>query len=673
MGRLKSQKQRINTQPDELIVLNTYDELGQLESKKVGGGAASTIENSTGLQTVDYAYNIRGWLKQINSPTALGTDLFALKLGYGTVAHGGTKLYNGNIAETEWRTANTDNGLKWYRYGYDTQNRIMSATDNTGHYSLGNLAYDKNGNILSLNRGGHLVSQPDPNITTHWGTMDELTYAYQPNSNKLLKVTDAKPDTSGIGEFNDGNKSGDDYVYDPNGNMVKDLNKGIVGANGTDGILYNHLNLPSEVKFGGTNKIKYIYDATGVKLEKKVVESGKPDKYTYYAGNFVYDRTGDSGNGSLKFFNHPEGYVDTSGGNSYTGSGYKYVYQYKDHLGNVRLSYADGDNNGSIDPLTEILEENNYYPFGLEHKGYNGNVSANNNSVASKFKYNGKELDESLGLNMYDYGKRNYDPALGRWFVVDALADDEMQIDKSPYAYSWNSPVSLNDPDGDCPWCIGALVGAITEYAVQATINLSKGQDLGDALWNNIDGADILVAAGEGALTGGASALRRVAITVTAETVKASIDYNGNGDFDVAGVGTGNGATVKAESQKSALTITVETTLGTLGAEGSNKIDNIVKSSSDAAVKTAESNVTATAKNLTKSNNIRANGNSTEAARGSKAKTSNAAYKSFSAAKQSQDAARAVNNNLETIKVVTNAPEGLTTAVGAEKINEEID
>jgi len=44
-----------------------------------------------------------------------------------------------------------------------------------------------------------------------------------------------------------------------------------------------------------------------------------------------------------------------------------YVYQYKDHLGNVRLSYADTNNNGSVTSV-EIREENNYYPFGLKHR-----------------------------------------------------------------------------------------------------------------------------------------------------------------------------------------------------------------------------------------------------------------------------------------------------------------
>jgi hypothetical protein len=92
---------------------------------------------------------------------------------------------------------------------------------------------------------------------------------------------------------------------------------------------------------------------------------------------------------------------------------------------------------------------------------------------------------------------------------VDKLADDEMQIDKSPYAYSWNSPVSLNDPDGNCPWCIGALVGAAVDYGLQVSGNLLEGKSLGDAL-TDIDGKSILLSAGAGALSGGISSISKL-------------------------------------------------------------------------------------------------------------------------------------------------------------------
>ncbi|WP_299550651.1 RHS repeat-associated core domain-containing protein [Seonamhaeicola sp.] len=177
------------------------------------------------------------------------------------------------------------------------------------------------------------------------------------------------------------------------------------------------------------DKISYIYDALGTKLSK-TVSTGNT---TYYAGNYVYEGS------SLKFFNHPEGYVDTS-------NGYEYVYQYKDHLGNIRLSYQDSDNDG-IAETSEILEENNYYPFGMRHKGYNNVVNSTN--PAQKYKYNGKELNDELGLDWYDYGARNYDPALGRWMNLDPLAEEMRR--HSPYNYAFNNPLRFIDPDGMAP------------------------------------------------------------------------------------------------------------------------------------------------------------------------------------------------------------------------------
>ncbi|WP_089755607.1 RHS repeat domain-containing protein [Chryseobacterium soldanellicola] len=126
----------------------------------------------------------------------------------------------------------------------------------------------------------------------------------------------------------------------------------------------------------------------------------------------------------LKFVPTSEGYFNFENN--------KYIYNYVDHLGNVRISYF---NNGSG---AEVLEENNYYPFGLKHEGYNalaGNPTYN-------YKYNGKELQQESG--MYDYGARFYMPDIGRWGVVDPRS----QYTHEAYNYVWNNPISFNDPTG---------------------------------------------------------------------------------------------------------------------------------------------------------------------------------------------------------------------------------
>ncbi len=414
---------KIDTQfAQELIVYNDYDELGQLVRKKVGGTSGTTFATTTGnLQTVDYAYNIRGWLKNINQDAVADNDLFNFGIAYNEPQNGGTALYNGNISETSWRTANSDDSSqKHYRYSYDALNRITSATDNTSKFNVSNMAYDKNGNIATLRREGWTNANPSLANNTGFGTMDDLSYSY--TGNQLMKVADAATiDQYGFRDdaVNTIADSTDDYLYDQNGNMVRDDNKEITN------IEYNHLNLPEQVSFG-SNNIQYVYSAHGAKLKKTVSTTGTE---TLYANGYIYEGS------TLQFFPHPEGYVSFENGN------YEYVYHYKDHLGNIRLSYKDISTSST--PNLEIQEENNYYPFGLQHKGYNNVV----NGTEHKYKYQNKEIQEELGLNWYDFGARNFDQALGRWMNPDALAEDYSSY--SPYNYALNNPIFFFDPDGN--------------------------------------------------------------------------------------------------------------------------------------------------------------------------------------------------------------------------------
>jgi len=457
--KLQYHLNRINDSPIELIAKNDYDPLGQLITKNVGG---SDVTNFIGLQKVDYRYNIRGWLTKINEIDSLQLanapkDLFAFKMNYtdveNTVNGRVCTLYNGNISETFWRIS-TDDVKRKYGYQYDNLNRLINSfyqKPNMGNIVTNmyneQMKYDKNGNIQSLKRNGDFDSN-------HLGfiEIDDLVYDYDQNlKNQLMKVTDGSNNPKG---FKDLNSLNTDYEYDANGNITRDANKEI------STIIYNHLNLPTQIIFTTGDKIDYIYDATGQK-KSKIITQGANQTITDYLDSYQYT------NEVLKFFPHPEGFVNVSTCIQCEQENqqiFNYVYNYTDHLGNIRVSYSLD----KIDNVLKILEENHYYPFGLKHTNYNsGNkdyvkeneigyspsefgkkikqVSPFDKNVY-KYKYNGKDYQDELGLNMYDYGARNYDPAIGRWMNIDPLAEKYTKL--SPYTYALDNPVYFIDPDG---------------------------------------------------------------------------------------------------------------------------------------------------------------------------------------------------------------------------------
>ncbi|RMZ57924.1 RHS repeat-associated core domain-containing protein [Chryseobacterium nematophagum] len=410
-NRLLKHTHKVDGNPEEILAQNTYNELSQLQIKKVGG-----VSPTNPIQTIDYKYNIRGWMTKINDPSNLNGKLFGYEIKYNNpvLATLAPAKYNGNIAEIDWKTSN-DGILKRYAYHYDGLNRLLY-----GHYAepLGTLPqadhfgesmeYDLNGNITHLYRNAKNTNGLTMQI-------DNLSYTYL--GNRLTKVTDASQNTDGYPE------GGSVIGYDNNGNMISHPDKGI------NSISYNFLNLPLEIKANSNSVItRYVYRADGVKIFKSYFLGGTT-KETQYLDGFQYDNSGTSNilasSSSLKFVPTSEGYFDFVKN--------KYIYNYTDHLGNVRLSYF---NNGSG---AEVLEENNYYPFGLNHQGYN--ILSGNSSY--QYKYNGKELQE---IGMYDYGARFYMPDIGRWGTVDPLAEKMTRY--SPYNYAFDNPIMFIDPDG---------------------------------------------------------------------------------------------------------------------------------------------------------------------------------------------------------------------------------
>ncbi len=351
-GRPTKVYHQVNSQEEVLMAENHYNELGEMIEKNLH----SEDNGENFLQSVDYDYNIRGWLTRVNEPSlsqSNDNDLFGMELRYnntvGLSSLGGDALYNGNISAMLWES-DKNPGQRVYTYHYDNVNRLLqadyaekegSAWLQNNHYRVFDLGYDANGNILSLKRNGMIPGEGDYGETrSGYGLVDDLNYFY--NGNRLINLGEDSDKELGLKKKTIGPAPTNDYLYDANGNMNTDNNKEMQ-------LTYNHLNLPQTITFAG-GALDYYYTAAGDKIVK-----GIGNQYTYYMNGFVYDSH--PGNHELQYILTDEGRITK------TAEGYQYEYFLKDHLGNTRVSFKAAGNQA------ELLQEDHYYPFGLELGG----------------------------------------------------------------------------------------------------------------------------------------------------------------------------------------------------------------------------------------------------------------------------------------------------------------
>lgn len=322
-------------------------------------------------------------------------------------------------------------------YDYNVQNMLTDSgynegdrlNDWQGNYDE-SLSYDKMGNVQSLLRSGLLDDGS-------YGLIDNLSYSY--HGNQLLKVDDAAvgPYYQGAFHFVDGADEAVEYEYDANGNMVRDLNKGIIS------ISYDLNNQPRKIEYSDGRNASYVYDAEGNKLSVSynltAMSSAQPQmpvmqssdvasanvsngqKTIDYCGNIIYD-------GDETMILNDVGYALYN-----KDSNLSFHYYLKDHLGNNRVVVSEDG---------EIEQVNDYYPTGAL-------MASSKGGDTQRFKYNGKELDRTNGLNWYDYGARNYDAAIVRWDGMDKLCEKYSPV--TPYGYCLNRFLNYYDKIGNEP------------------------------------------------------------------------------------------------------------------------------------------------------------------------------------------------------------------------------
>ena len=361
-GNFVAVKQKIDTGAWLDIVSYTYDEQDKVKQKILG-----KVEEQV------FTYNIRGQLTGVNEDYVYDVTKDNRRT-YGEIIYHDygfeESRFDGKATGYKYRGAGRGSYPRAYGYLYDDAGRLTKGDfyerldpnsppptipspdwhKGTDYTAFG-ITYDKNGNMLTLKQKG--MALVGGNITVV--DMDDLTYNYHGNSNRLHSVADAVSANYNLHDFLDGNIENEDYGYDANGNLKQDLNKGI------SDITYSYMDLP-EVITSTNGSISKMYDAAGTLLQKITVDNvaGTSDTERYW-GTFVYK------NDSLKYLLHQEG---RSRYNSDSDIFYNDFFV-KDHLGNVRTVVQSEMNWGmpsvmsaGWEIMSSTVEEATFEPIG---------------------------------------------------------------------------------------------------------------------------------------------------------------------------------------------------------------------------------------------------------------------------------------------------------------------
>jgi RHS repeat-associated protein len=383
LGRVTFIQKQFGSNAFKTISSYDYDDVGRVKTKHLDPNYNNPNSGLPDLESLNYSFNIHNQITGINKDYALKTPgnynkwghFFGLYLGFDNRDGVFTKTeLNGQVTGLLWNTQGDDVQRK-YDYRYDNAGRLIKAdfmekqhttdawANNKMDFSVkgtsGQITYDLNGNLLNMLQRGVLPGTAAP------FDIDNLVYSYTPLSNKLQTVTDQMTTATvngKFGDFKDGSNGGNpDYVYDNNGNVVIDLNKnakdlnGVVGANG---IKYNFLDKPEQIRIAGKGTIQIVYNADGEKLKRIFTPEGTGSvTTTTYINSFVYQASG-QGSDKLSYINFEEGriraIIPTSQSNGYdaltiagnmvlpfspSGGGQEGAYDYfiMDYQQNVRM------------------------------------------------------------------------------------------------------------------------------------------------------------------------------------------------------------------------------------------------------------------------------------------------------------------------------------------------
>ncbi len=489
---------------------------------------------------VSYSYDVHGW------PVKIESNSFKEELSYSDGV--GTPCYNGNISSLKWSNSNYSE-KRGYKFHYDRLNRLTEANygegeslSNAGDNFKESVNYDLNGNITSLERHGKKQDGT-------YGVIDKLNVSL--NGNQIVNISDAadKIVYEGALDFEPASDGISSCKYNDFGALISDTGRGITM------IEYDNNKNPIRIQFSNGNVTKYIYSAEGTKLRtiyytampninvpdgctheldaseiqttdsldflmegNLILKNGRINKYLFEGGYCgiakpappfsLYEDGSDSEISEEEQKAYEERRKEWTKAEEALNAtdAFNFYYYNKDHLGN---------NREVIDFRGKICQVINYYPFGTPFSDQSTTLQAD----FQPYKYNGKEFDMMHGLNTYDYGARQYNPIVPTWDRIDPLCENFGYM--SPYNYCLDNPVNTTDQDGEGP-ILGAVIGGGTELVCQLIENYDTNSSVLDNLSKNVNWTNVGIAAGEGALTSGVSALKGFGAKVAISAVTSA-------------------------------------------------------------------------------------------------------------------------------------------------------
>jgi hypothetical protein len=435
------------------------------------------------------------------------------------------------------------------KYRYDALNRLKSvdALMGVGFTAFGGyrerFSYDRDGNITRLTRYAKA------------SMMDSLKYNYYAGNNRLEYVNDVVSATTFTNDID--NQNAANYKYDKTGNLIEDVSE----STRIHWTYYNKVKQIDSVKltppkYGlilGT-KLKMKYDALGNRVVKEVPKKKQKEIYVRDAqGNILalYEVKNDSLY-TKEFYMYGSqrlGYLEdgvflgrkcigkwcnvltsvlpilpSSLSNSVGVMFGKKKYELSDWLGNVRVVINDrktpiNSGNATVGYKAQVMSVSDYYSFGSEI------AERTYDPVKPFYRFGFNTQEKTFELNRDHYTAKfwEYDARLGRRWNVDP----KPTVGESEYAVNKNNPVLNNDPDGDCPWCVGAAAGAALDAGIQLLeIAIDEKKSLKDFSFKSVAVSAVTGAAGVSIATKitKLSTVAKVAVEVATDAASSVIE-----------------------------------------------------------------------------------------------------------------------------------------------------